>query len=129
MKFNNIIFLPVFLNVLWIPNNNIWQHFKYIYVEYGININRNKNVVFKLLMTSFRMLLFLFFLHLIKYSQKNVIVSHYDCIFFSFLLIFLQIFALCIFVSLLLGVWWFMMSIFFVNCTFYHYKYSSLLQK
>ena len=35
-------------------------------------------------MTSFKMLLFLFFLHLIKYSQKNVSMPHYDCIFFLF---------------------------------------------
>ena len=33
-------------------------------------------------MTSFKMLLFLFFFHLIKYSQKNVSMSHYDYIFF-----------------------------------------------
>ena len=33
-------------------------------------------------MTSFKMLLFLFFLHLIKYSQRNVNMSHYDYIFF-----------------------------------------------
>ena len=124
-----VIFLPVFLNVLWTPNNKIWQNFKYICVGYEININRNNNVIFKLLMTSFKMLLFLFFPHLIKYSQKNVIMSHYDCIFFSFSLIFLLIFALWILVSLLLGVWWFMMSIFIVNCTFHHYKYSSLFQK
>ena len=35
-------------------------------------------------MTSIKMLLFLFFLHLIKYSQRNVIMSHYDYIFFVF---------------------------------------------
>ena len=35
-------------------------------------------------MTSFKMLLFLFFFHLIKYSQKNVSMSHYDYIFFLF---------------------------------------------
>ena len=34
-------------------------------------------------MTSFKMYLILFFLHLIKYSQRNVI-SHYDYIFFLF---------------------------------------------
>ena len=32
-------------------------------------------------MTSFKMLLFLFFLHLIKYSQINVNMSHYDYIY------------------------------------------------
>ena len=52
-------------------------------------------------MTSFKMLLFLFFLHLIKYSQRNVNMSHYDYIFF-FSLIFLLIFTLDIFASLLL---------------------------
>ena len=52
-------------------------------------------------MTPFKMLLFLFFLRLIKYSERNVNMSHYDYIFF-FSLIFLLIFALCIFVSLLL---------------------------
>ena len=71
-------------------------------------------------MASFQMLLF-FFLYLIKYSQRNVCVT---MIIFFFSLIFVLIFALCIHVSLLLGVWWFMMSIFFVNYTFYHYKYS-----
>ena len=30
------------------------------------------------------MLLFWFFLHLIKYSQRNVNIFHYDCIFFLF---------------------------------------------
>ena len=49
-------------------------------------------------MTSFKMLLCLFFLHLIKYSQRNVNV--YDYFFFS--LIFFLIFVLCIFVLLLL---------------------------
>ena len=75
---------------------------------------------------TFRMLLFLFFLHLVNYSQRNVNMSHYDYI-FLFSLIFLLIFALCILVSLVLGVCWFTASIFFVNCTFYHYKYLSLL--
>ena len=51
-------------------------------------------------MTSFKMLLFLFFLHLIKYSQKLVCLSM--IIYFFFSLICLLIFALCIFVSLLL---------------------------
>ena len=50
-------------------------------------------------MTSFKMLLFLFFLHLIKYSQRNVNVSHYDNIYIYFSLIFLLIFALYILVS------------------------------
>ena len=35
-------------------------------------------------MTSFKMLLFLFLLHLIKYSQRNVNMFHYDYIFFLF---------------------------------------------
>ena len=35
-------------------------------------------------MTSFKMLLFLFFLNLIKYSQKNVNMSYYDYIFLLF---------------------------------------------
>ena len=35
-------------------------------------------------MISFKMLLFLFILHLIKYSQRNVNMSHYDYIFFLF---------------------------------------------
>ena len=35
-------------------------------------------------MISLKMLLFLFFLHLIKYSQRNVNVSYYDFIFFLF---------------------------------------------
>ena len=39
-------------------------------------------------MTSFKMLLFLFFLYLIKYSQRKVNMSHYDDIYFSFLLYF-----------------------------------------
>ena len=38
-------------------------------------------------MASFQMLLFLLFLHLIKYSQRNVNMSHYDY-FFSFTLYF-----------------------------------------
>ena len=50
-------------------------------------------------MTSFKMLLFLFFLHLIKYSQRNVNVSYYDNIYIYFSLIFLLIFALYILVS------------------------------
>ena len=54
-------------------------------------------------MTSFTILLLLFFLHLIKYSQRNVNMSHCDYM-FSFSLIFLLIFALCVFVSLFLGV-------------------------
>ena len=37
-------------------------------------------------MTSFKMLIF-FFMHLIKYSQRNVNMSYYDYI-FSFLLYF-----------------------------------------
>ena len=42
-------------------------------------------------------------------------------IIYTFLLpMFPLTFVLCISVSLLLGVDWFMMSIFFVNCTFYH---------
>ena len=45
---------------------------------------RKSSVTFKLLMTSFKMLLFLFFLDLIKYSQRNVNMSHYVYIFFSF---------------------------------------------
>ena len=35
-------------------------------------------------MTSFKMLLFLLFLPLIKYSQKNVNMSYYDYIFLLF---------------------------------------------
>ena len=35
-------------------------------------------------MTSFKMLLFLLFLYLIKYSQRNVNMSHYNYIFFLF---------------------------------------------
>ena len=35
-------------------------------------------------MTSFKMLLFLFFLHLIKYSQRNINMSYHDYIFFLF---------------------------------------------
>ena len=35
-------------------------------------------------MISFKVLLCLFFLHLIKYSQRNVNMSHYDYIFFLF---------------------------------------------
>ena len=65
-------------------------------------------------------MLLLFFLHLIKCSQRNFNMPHYDYIFFCFSLISLLIFALGIFVSLLLGVSSFMMSIFFVNCTFYY---------
>ena len=34
-------------------------------------------IIFKLLMTSFKMLLFLFFLYLIKYPQRNINMSHY----------------------------------------------------
>ena len=40
-------------------------------------------------MISFKMLLFLFFLYLIKYSQRNINMSHYDYTYFSFLLYFL----------------------------------------
>ena len=32
-------------------------------------------------MASFKILLFLFFMHLIKFSQRNVNISHYDYIF------------------------------------------------
>ena len=60
--------------------------------------------MFKLLVTSFKMLLFLFFLHLIKEAQRNVTMSHYDYISFFFSLIVLVIFALCTFVSYLLDV-------------------------
>ena len=35
-------------------------------------------------MRPFKMLLFLFLLHLIKYSQRNVTMPHYDYIFFLF---------------------------------------------
>ena len=35
-------------------------------------------------MTSFKVLLCLFFLHLKKYSQRNVNMSHYDSIFLLF---------------------------------------------
>ena len=50
------------------------------------------------------MLLFLFFLHFIKYSQRNVNMAHYDYIYIFLFPMFLLIFALCNFVSLLLGV-------------------------
>ena len=69
-------------------------------------------------MTSLKMLLSLFFLHLIKYSQRNVNKSHYAYIFF-FSLIFLLMFALCIFVSLLLRCLM-LYDVLFMNCTFYH---------
>ena len=50
-------------------------------------------------MTSFKMLLFLFFLHLIKYSQRNVNMSHYDYVFFLFPLILIFCYMyLCFFV-------------------------------
>ena len=63
--------------------------FKYICVGYDqYKLIKYKSILFKLLMTSFKMLLFLFFLHLIKYSQRNVNMSHYDCIFFLFLYIY-----------------------------------------
>ena len=57
------------------------------------------------------MLLF-FFLYLIEYSQRNINMPQRNVkflikIFFLFSLIFLLIFALCISVSLLLGVRWF----------------------
>ena len=65
------------------------QIFKYICVGYDqYKLIKYKSILFKLLMTSFKMLLFLFFLHLIKYSQRNVNMSHYDCIFFLFLYIY-----------------------------------------
>ena len=35
-------------------------------------------------MTPFKIILFLFLLHLIKYSQRNVNMPHYDYIFFLF---------------------------------------------
>ena len=36
------IFLPVFLNILWTSNNNIWNtKFKHICVGYKINISIN----------------------------------------------------------------------------------------
>ena len=59
-------------------------------------------------MTSFKMLLF-FFLYLIEYSQRNINMPQRNVkflikIFFIFSLIFLLIFALCISVSLLLGI-------------------------
>ena len=41
--------------------------------------------------------LFLLFLHLIKYCQRNVNMSYYDYVFFLSL-IFLLIFALCFFI-------------------------------
>ena len=46
------------------------QNFKYICVGHKININRN--LFYLHYLTSFKMLLNLFFLHLIKYPQKNV---------------------------------------------------------
>ena len=51
-----------------------------------MNINKYKynSIIVKLSMTSFKMLLFLLFLYLIKYSQKNVDMSHYDYIFSLF---------------------------------------------
>ena len=48
-----------------------------------------------------KMFLFLFFLHLIKYSQRNVNMSYYDYVFFSFPLYF---FWFLLNVSLLLGI-------------------------
>ena len=80
-------------------------------------------------MASFQMLLFLLFLHLIKYSQRNVNMSHYDYFFFFFP-IFLLNFSfiyLCFFavMCLMLGVFVVMMSIL---CELYllSLKYSSL---
>ena len=51
------------------------QNFKYIFVGYKISKNqyKYKSTLFKLLVASFKMLLFLFFLHLIKYSQRKLI--------------------------------------------------------
>ena len=69
-------------------------------------------------MTSFKMLLFLLFLYLIKYSQKNVDMSHYDYIFSLFPYVSSD-FCFMYLLSLLLDVSWFMMLIFFVNCTLY----------
>ena len=63
------------------------QNFKCICVDYKININyyNYKCIIFKL--------------------SEKVNMSHYDYIYiFFFPLIFLLIFALCIFVSLLLGI-------------------------
>ena len=47
-------------------------------------------------MTSFKMLLFLFFLHLIKYSQRNVNMFHYDYIFFLFPYISSDFYCMCL---------------------------------
>ena len=72
-------------------------------------------------MTSFKMLLF-FFLHLIKDSQRNVNMSHYDYIFFPYISSDFCFMYLCSFVVRCLMVY----SIFFMNCIFYHERYSSL---
>ena len=83
-------------------SNHVTQSFKYICVGHKININelKYKCIIFKLLIISFKMLL-LFFIHLVKYSQRNVNMSM--IIYFFFSLIFLLLFALCIF-PLLLGI-------------------------
>ena len=59
------------------------QNFKYICVGYDYyKLTQYKSIIFKLLITSSKMLLFLFYLHLVKYFQRNVNMSHYDNIFF-----------------------------------------------
>ena len=68
------------------PVSSIWRPLAFLPVTLSI---------------SFKMLLFLFFLCLIKHSQRNVNMFHYDYV-LLFSLVFLLIFALCIFVSLLL---------------------------
>ena len=116
LKFNDVYLFASFLQCPIEIRTYEIQHFKYIYVGYKI---KYKSIICKLLMTSFMVLLFLFFLHLIKYSQRNVNMSHYVYIFFLFPYISSH-FCLMYLCSLLLSVWWFIMSIFFVNCTFYH---------
>ena len=58
-----------------------------------------KSIILKLLITSSKMLLFLFYLHLIKYFQKNVNMSHYDNIFFPlyffWFLLYVSLFLCC----------------------------------
>ena len=71
-------------------------------------------------------MLLLFFIHLIKYPQRNVNMSHYDCIFFLFPYISSG-FCFMYLCFLLLGIKWFYDVYLLCELYLLSLKYSSLL--
>ena len=114
LKFSND-FLPVFLNILWksITMYEI-QTFKYICEGYKININMN--VLYLNINYINKDAPNLIFLHLIKYSQRNINVSQDDYVFFPYIYCDFCFMYLCFFVVRCLKVYDF--SIFFMNYIF-----------